>query len=46
MPRVSFTSNLRRHLECEAGQVEGATLGDFWSAVSQHLPPVYAVRFG
>jgi hypothetical protein len=33
MPRVSFTSNLRRHVECEAAEVEGATVAEALGAV-------------
>jgi len=33
MPRVSFTSNLNRHLDCPAADVEGATLRETLEAV-------------
>lgn len=33
MPRVSFTSNLNRHLDCPAADVEGATLRETLQAV-------------
>lgn len=28
MPRISFTSNLQRHLSCPAAEVPGATVAD------------------
>ena len=56
MPRVSFTSNLCRHVAIFVGgnPVSDTTgslwisenQGYSWTAVSQHLPPVYAVPFG
>ena len=33
MPRVSFTPNLNRHLDCPAADVEGATLRETLEAV-------------
>jgi molybdopterin converting factor small subunit len=47
MPRVSFTSNLRPHVECEAAQVEGATVAEALDAVFAKNPRLRVyLRFG
>ena len=38
MPRVVFTPNLKRHLECEPQRVEGATVGEALDAVFADNP--------
>lgn len=38
MPRVVFTPNLRRHVECEPRDVEGTTLHDALNAVFAAVP--------
>jgi sulfur-carrier protein len=38
MPRVVFTSNLQRHLECPEREVEGATVAQALAAVFAQVP--------
>ena len=38
MPRVTFTSNLRRHLACEPAEVPGRTVAEALEAVFETNP--------
>lgn len=38
MPRVTFTANLRRHVECPTLEVAGVTVGEALSAVFARSP--------
>jgi molybdopterin converting factor small subunit len=40
MPRVSFTKNLERHVECPAREVSGATVGEVLEAYFAQHPRV------
>jgi sulfur carrier protein ThiS len=40
MPRVSFTSNLQRHVECPPAQASGATVRDVLESVFAGNPRV------
>lgn len=38
MPRVVFTANLKRHVDCPAADVEGATVRDVLDKVFENNP--------
>lgn len=38
MPRVTFTANLKRHVECPPAEVRGATVGEVLDAVFADNP--------
>ena len=40
MPRVAFTPNLQRHVDCAPGQTSGATVGEALEAVFVENPTV------
>jgi molybdopterin synthase sulfur carrier subunit len=40
VPRVSFTGNLRRHVDCASRDVAGATVADALAAVFAGNPPL------
>ena len=40
MPRIAFTSNLRRHVDCPAAEVQGATVAECLAAYFAVQPQV------
>ena len=40
MPSISFTANLRRHVECPAAEVAGATVAECLAAYFRAYPSV------
>ncbi len=40
MPRVEFTSNLKRHIDCPTQEVEGATVAAALTVVFERYPAI------
>ncbi len=40
VPRVTFTANLRRHVDCPSADVPGATVGEALAAVFARSPAI------